>query len=108
MLFLFAKDTSFIEWFKSCHQNVLITIPNDSCIGAAPFESLSIADIGDVRMNIYDMQEAVKDIRSHFTEILSTGCKTIALGGDHTISYPILQAIKVRGSLATRIYCIFT
>jgi hypothetical protein len=30
-----------------------------------------------------------------FLLIIQTGCIPLALGGDHTMTYPILQAIKV-------------
>ena len=30
-----------------------------------------------------------------FVLIIQTGCIPFALGGDHTMTYPILQAIKV-------------
>ena len=33
-----------------------------------------------------------------FVLIIQTGCIPLALGGDHTMTYPILQAIKVHGS----------
>ena len=46
-------------------------------------------------MNTYNLPEAVKDIQKGFAKHISTGCKTIAIGGEHTITYPILQAVKV-------------
>lgn len=66
-----------------------------SATGAAPYESLQVADVGDVRMNQYNLPEAVKDIKAAFSKLIENGCKTIAVGGDHTITYPILQAYKV-------------
>ena len=46
-------------------------------------------------MNQYNLPEAVKDIKSAFSKLIENGCKTLAVGGDHTITYPILQAYKV-------------
>ena len=34
-------------------------------------------------------------IKETYSKILATGCKPLTLGGDHTVSYPILQAVKV-------------
>jgi len=63
--------------------------------GASPYDSLQVADVGDVNMTIYDIEEAARNIRDTFSYLLSTGCKTLAMGGDHSITYPILQAYKV-------------
>ncbi|KAJ8017928.1 Agmatinase, mitochondrial [Holothuria leucospilota] len=64
-------------------------------VGAAPFDSLQVADIGDVNITIYNIKRACDAIRNKFQEIIKEGCIPLTLGGDHTISYPILQAIKV-------------
>ncbi|GCB82751.1 hypothetical protein scyTo_0024003, partial [Scyliorhinus torazame] len=60
---------------------------------AAPFESLMVADIGDINVNLYDLKKSCKMIRNSFKEIVSTGCIPLTLGGDHTITYPILQTM---------------
>ncbi|XP_059170607.1 guanidinobutyrase-like [Physella acuta] len=68
--------------------------PFNPTTGAAPFESLQVADIGDIAFNIYSLPEAVKEIRQAYTKIIKDGCVPLTLGGDHTLSYPILQAMK--------------
>ncbi|XP_023271761.1 agmatinase, mitochondrial-like, partial [Seriola lalandi dorsalis] len=60
---------------------------------AAPFESLMVADIGDVNVNVYDLKDTCKRIREAYRKILATGCIPLTMGGDHTIAYPILQAV---------------
>jgi len=62
--------------------------------GASPYESLVVGDVGDVYLTMYDVKQAAKDIERQFTDLLATGCKTLTLGGDHTITYPILRAYK--------------
>ncbi|XP_077993109.1 agmatinase, mitochondrial-like [Glandiceps talaboti] len=62
--------------------------------GAAPFESLQVADIGDVHINLYSLKRACDDIREFYkSKIMPYNCKPLTLGGDHTLSYPVLQAI---------------
>lgn len=56
---------------------------------------MQVADVGDVKLNFYNLPKACRDIREQFSKLMKTGCKTIALGGDHTMTYPILQAVKV-------------
>ncbi|XP_054031659.1 agmatinase, mitochondrial [Dryobates pubescens] len=60
---------------------------------AAPFDSLRVADIGDVNVNLYNLPDSCRLIREAFQKILASGCVPLALGGDHTITYPILQAV---------------
>ncbi|XP_044068686.1 agmatinase, mitochondrial [Siniperca chuatsi] len=60
---------------------------------AAPYESLMVADIGDVNVNMYDLKDTCKRIREAYWKILATGCIPLTMGGDHTIAYPILQAV---------------
>ncbi|ESO99170.1 hypothetical protein LOTGIDRAFT_142007 [Lottia gigantea] len=62
--------------------------------GAAPFDSLQVADIGDLKLSMYNIEEAVVDIERQIQVIVDTGCIPLIMGGDHTITYPILKAIK--------------
>jgi guanidinobutyrase len=61
--------------------------------GAAPFEHLQVADIGDVPINLFDLKKSVSIISDHYREVLSHGAIPLTLGGDHTLSWPILRAI---------------
>ena len=63
--------------------------------GASPYESLQVADVGDVYLTMYNLPQACQDIRNAFTKLIQNGCKTLAIGGDHTVTYPILQAYGV-------------
>ncbi len=68
---------------------------------AAPFESLQVADLGDVATNPYNLEDSVVRIQKAFRAIFSTGCRPLVMGGDHTITLPILRAAKERyGKLA--------
>src|SRR5699024_8616511 len=68
--------------------------PYNMATRAAPFDSLQVADLGDLVTNPYDLKDTVRQIREGYARVLDAGCKAISLGGDHTIVYPILQAIK--------------
>ena len=59
--------------------------PYNMATRAAPFDSLSVADIGDVAINTFDLAEkSSASSRRPYDEILSHGCKPLTLGGDHT------------------------
>lgn len=66
-----------------------------SAVGAVPFHSMKAADVGDLCLTPYDLKQSVAEIRTQFTTLIKDGCKTLTLGGDHTITYPILRALKV-------------
>ncbi len=70
--------------------------PYNMATRAAPFDSLSIADIGDVAINTFNLQKSMDIIESAYGQILSLGCKPLTLGGDHTIVLPILRAMKTK------------
>ncbi|XP_062821979.1 guanidino acid hydrolase, mitochondrial isoform X2 [Anolis carolinensis] len=61
--------------------------------GADPYHSLRVADIGDVNVNLYNLADSCRRIREAFRRVVAGGCVPLALGGDHTITYPILQAV---------------
>lgn len=67
--------------------------PYGMATGAAPFDSFQTADIGDVALNSFDLSKSIGIIEDYFDAMLGYGAKSIALGGDHTITLPILRAI---------------
>ena len=64
--------------------------------GAVPYESIQVADIGDIAVNPYNISESMQIIESHFSEIIKDGCVSLTLGGDHLITLPILRAFKAK------------
>ena len=67
--------------------------PYNMATRAAPFDSLQVADIGDIAINTFNLQKSVAIIEAAYDEILGHDCKPLTLGGDHTISLPILRAL---------------
>jgi guanidinobutyrase len=60
----------------------------------APFESLQVADIGDVPINTFNLLKSMDIIEAFYDEVLEHNCKPLTLGGDHTIALPILRALR--------------
>ena len=54
-----------------------------------------VADIGDISINTYNIIKSCELIREQVAQIISNGCIPLIMGGDHTVTYPILQAFKV-------------
>ncbi|HKJ50827.1 MAG TPA: agmatinase [Gammaproteobacteria bacterium] len=67
--------------------------PYNMATRAAPFDSLQVADIGDIAINTFNLEKSVAIIESAYDGLLTADCKPLTLGGDHTISLPILRAI---------------
>jgi len=70
--------------------------PYNMATGAAPFEHLQVADLGDVAINTFDLKKTVDIITTHYREVLAHGVIPLTLGGDHTLTWPILRAIRER------------
>ena len=68
--------------------------PYNMATRAAPFDALRVADLGDVAVNPYNLLDSVARIEKAFTRISKAGCRPITLGGDHTITLPILRALR--------------
>ncbi|MBL4918920.1 agmatinase [Szabonella alba] len=70
--------------------------PYNMATGAAPFDHLQVADIGDVPINTFDLKKSVGIIADHYRAVLAHGTIPLTLGGDHTLTWPILRAMKER------------
>ena len=80
-------------------ESVLVR-PYGMATGAAPFDSFQIADIGDVALNTFNLADSVEIIEAHYNRVVATGAKTLSMGGDHTVTLPILRALaRVHGPM---------
>ena len=70
--------------------------PYNMATGAAPFDALQVADLGDVPVNTYSLEKSVELITGFYRPVLAAGCVPLTLGGDHTIALPILRAVAER------------
>jgi arginase family enzyme len=58
----------------------------------APADELNMVDYGDVDIVPVDIQASMQAITEEIGAILEAGPKVIALGGDHSVSLPLLRA----------------
>ncbi len=64
----------------------------NQALGVAPLDVLTVVDYGDVDVVLVDIEESIRSITAEVSEILAAGPTVIALGGDHSISLPLLRA----------------
>jgi len=81
-------------------ESVLVR-PYNMATRAAPFDSFQVADLGDVALNPYNLSACIEIIEQHYSAVLENAVTPISIGGDHTITLPILRAIaKKHGPVA--------
>ena len=68
--------------------------PYNHALGVAPRSECKAADIGDVPLRSrFSLDNSIEDIAAFYARIHKAGIKPISVGGDHSITYPILQAL---------------
>ena len=71
--------------------------PYNHALEIVPDAVCKMADVGDVPFRSrYNLEHCIEDIEAHFRRITESNVLPLAIGGDHSISYPILKAIAAR------------
>lgn len=74
------REQSLLLWGYNNSQNV------------APFKTLKVADMGDIDVVPPDIVATHREIERAANRIITAGSTLISLGGDHSISLPLLRA----------------
>jgi guanidinopropionase len=61
-----------------------------------PFETLNVADVGDIDTPAVGIDKAFAVIERDVGRIVEAGAVPVVVGGDHSISLPVLRAIAAR------------
>jgi len=86
---------------KQIRAESVLLRPYNMASRAAPFDSLMVADLGDVPINIFDLKDSVRRIEAYFDAMLLHDVIPLTMGGDHTLTLPILRAMaKKHGPVA--------
>lgn len=76
-------------------QSALIR-PWHPVLQVAPFERFRVADYGDIDISPVSIERTYEIIEEEITEILGAGAVPVAVGGDQSVSLPILRAMARR------------
>jgi guanidinobutyrase / D-arginase len=78
----------------------LLLRPYNDAQAIAPFAAVQVADAGDAPATPVDVQAGHAAIESAARAIVEDGGRVLGLGGDHSVSLPLLRAAAVRGPLS--------
>src|SRR5262245_25559712 len=67
----------------------------------APFDRLNIADVGDIDASPVGIDQCYQVVEERISFLTDAGVRPLVIGGDHSISLPVLRALAKRhGPLA--------
>ena len=68
--------------------------PYNHALAVAPKAECDAADIGDVPLTSrYSLDRSIADIAQFYARIRAAGVRPLSVGGDHSVTYPILKAL---------------
>jgi agmatinase len=68
--------------------------PYNHVLDCAPIYDMAVADVGDVPLSSrYDLAASHREIEAWTAAMVAEGVRPLSVGGDHSISYPILRAV---------------
>jgi arginase family enzyme len=90
---------------RHVRQQSAIIRPWNPVLGVNPFSKYRVADYGDFSVNPLSIEDTFQRVEDQMQTILNAGARCAAVGGDHSLSLPILRAVaKKHGPISgTRI-----
>lgn len=68
--------------------------PYNHVLDCLPLHEMRVGDIGDVAFTSrYDLEQSHRDIEAHIARIVAAGVVPLSVGGDHSITHPVLRAV---------------
>jgi agmatinase len=65
-------------------------------LGVEPFAALKVVDYGDVEAVPADLAASHARLRGMLDDVLAAGALPVVLGGDHSLSFPVMEALAER------------
>ena len=68
--------------------------PYNAILDCMPVTDLKVADVGDVPFRSrFSLESCHEDIEAFFTRIVDAGVAPLSVGGDHSVTHPVLRAL---------------
>ena len=58
-----------------------------------PFNLCKVADVGNIDLQVFSLDAGINRIEEYYHQVMDVGVVPLAIGGDHSITYPILKVI---------------
>ena len=81
---------------RDIRQHSSLIRPYNPALQVAPFDVLRVADTGDVDINPVDIADTYARVEQAIARVLDAGAIPVCVGGDHSLTLPILRAIVRR------------
>jgi agmatinase len=78
--------------------------PYNVALATTPFTDVQVVDAGDVALTPFDTPAAVASMQSAAERLTENGSRLVAIGGDHTLSLPMLRAAAQRHGPITLVH----
>ena len=59
----------------------------------SPFAEMQVADAGDLAINPFDLEDAIRTVEFAANDLRSGQSKLLSIGGDHTVALPLLRSV---------------
>ena len=81
---------------KQLRQESAMIRPYNIQTGAAPFDALECADLGDIAINTFSLSDTIRIVKEAYDQFLKEDFIPMTLGGDHSLTLPVLRAIAAK------------
>lgn len=81
---------------KQLREQSAMIRPYNIQTGAAPFDALQCADLGDVPINTFSLSDTIRIITDAYNAYLMHDFIPVTLGGDHSLTLPVLRAMAAK------------
>ncbi len=81
---------------RDIRQHSSLIRPYNPVLQVSPFEVLKVADVGDVDVNPIGIEDTYARVEQAVGEILDAKVIPLCVGGDHSLSLPILRTVVKR------------
>ena len=78
--------------------------PYNPAANVSPFATQQVVDAGDIAANPFDIEEAISSIHKSYDQLSERAKKIVTIGGDHTITLPILRSLKAKHGLISVVH----
>jgi agmatinase/guanidinopropionase len=77
---------------RAIREQSLLLWGYNNALGVAPFKALRVVDYGDVEVVPVDVRATLRAVEQEVGAVIAAGPRVLTLGGDHSISLPLLRA----------------